>query len=291
MADRDDIAALWMVLERRRPLTAAGGGVSFALESATTLAMPFSTPSKDIVVVHTSDVHVDNDYNARLHGGDGTSGLACVLAAARDAEADVVLLVGDTFDSHRLPQEVLDRAAEVIATAEIPVVLLPGNHDPAIPEAVFRRGLLAGVENLHILGVTHEEAVDFPHLGLEVWGRPHRDYGDMTPFETVRARRTRWQIALAHGHYDPTIDRSIFPRPSWLIDDNEIAATGADYVALGHWNRAVKVGNGAVAAYYSGSPEYAGTANLVRLTGAGQVVVSKLELDIAREVHPQFVPD
>ena len=54
-------------------------------------------------------------------------------------------------------------------------------------------------------------------------------------------------------------------RPSWLIGDDEIAATGADYVALGHWNRAVRVGNGKVPAYYSGSPEYAGTINVVRL--------------------------
>jgi len=54
-------------------------------------------------------------------------------------------------------------------------------------------------------------------------------------------------------------------------------------VALGHWNRAAKVGNGATAAYYSGSPEYAGTINLVRLTRQGEVVVSHLALDIARE--------
>src|SRR5215510_10439653 len=95
--------------------------------------------TKDVVIVHSSDLHVDHDYTARLHGGDGTAGLACVLAAARAIRADVVLLVGDTFESHRLPQHVLDRTATVIATAGMPVVLLPGNHDPAIPEAVFRQ--------------------------------------------------------------------------------------------------------------------------------------------------------
>ena len=54
-------------------------------------------------------------------------------------------------------------------------------------------------------------------------------------------------------------------------------------MALGHWNRAVRVGNADIAAYYSGSPEYAGTINLVRCTRQGEVVVSQLELDIARE--------
>jgi DNA repair exonuclease SbcCD nuclease subunit len=246
--------------------------------------------NRDIVIVHTSDVHIDHDYTAKLHGGDGTAGLACVLNAARTAGADVVLLVGDTFDSHRVRQDVVDRAAAVIAAAEIPVVLLPGNHDPATPDAIYRQGLMAEVGNLHVLGVRHEEAVEFPHLSLEVWGRPHRDYSDMVPFGTVRPRRTRWQIAAAHGHYDPLIDRSIFPRPAWLINDDELTATGADYVALGHWNRCVRVGTGPVAGYYSGSPEYAGTVNVVRLTAEGGVLVTQNSLDIARDGDSVYVP-
>ena len=94
-------------------------------------------------------------------------------------------------------------------------------------------------------------------------------------------RSTRWQIAVAHGHYVAVPDRTIRLRPSWLIGDDELKATGADYIALGHWNRAAKVG--AVAAYYSGSPEYAGTVNVVRLTAAGAVAVTRAALDIARE--------
>jgi DNA repair exonuclease SbcCD nuclease subunit len=165
------------------------------------------------------------------------------------------------------------------------VVLLPGNHDPAVADAVYHHGRLARVANLHVLGITHDQAVLFPALNLEIWGRPHRDYSDMIPFESTRPRSTRWQIAVAHGHYQPHPDRSTRLRPGWLIGDDEIAATGADYVALGHWNRAAKVGSGAVAAHYSGSPEYAGSINLVRFTRTGGVVVSQLELDIAREPY------
>ena len=241
-------------------------------------------PARDIVVVHSSDLHVDHDYTARLHGGDGTAGLGCVLDAARDLAADVVLLAGDTFDSHRVPQSLIEQAAAVIGASALPVVILPGNHDPAIASAIYRGGPLATVKNLHVIGVTHDEAVPFPDLSLEVWGRPHRDYDDMIPFETVRARQTRWLIAMAHGHYEPKPDRSIGPRPSWLIGDDDIAATGADYVALGHWNRAVRVGNGVVPAYYSGSPEYSGTVNVVRLSNTGGVTVTRAPLDIAREV-------
>jgi len=246
--------------------------------------MPAS--QRDLIVVHSSDLHVDHDYTARIHGGDGAAGLACVLNAARAIAADVVILAGDTFDSHRVPQSLIERAAAVMSDAQLPIVLLPGNHDPAVSEGIYFGGALGAVRNLHIIGVTHEEAIVFDRLALEVWGRPHRDYDDMIPFEMARGgrqRRTRWQIAMAHGHYEPAPDRSIGPRPSWLIGDAELAATGADYVALGHWNRAIRVGNGSVPAYYSGSPEYAGTMNVVTMSEEKGVTVIRAPLDIARE--------
>lgn len=243
--------------------------------------------ARDIIVVHSSDLHVDHDYTARLHGGDGAAGLACVLGAARAMAADLVILAGDTFDSHRVAPALVERAADLLAAAAQPVVILPGNHDPAISNAVYRGSALAEVKNLHVIGVTEDEAVVFAPLGLEVWGRAHFDYDDMIPFEIARSRqrvrRTRWQIAVGHGHYQPAPDRSSGPRPAWLIGDAEIAATGADYVALGHWNRAAHVGNGAVPAYYSGSPEYAGTINVVRMNQSAGVTVTRAPLDIARE--------
>ena len=107
--------------------------------------MPYP-PTRDIVVVHSSDLHVDHDYTARLHGGDGTAGLGCVLEAARGLSADVVLLAGDTFDSHRVPQNLIEQAAAVIGAAALPVVILPGNHDPAIATAIYRDGAAQGGE-------------------------------------------------------------------------------------------------------------------------------------------------
>ena len=132
-------------------------------------------------------------------------------------------------------------------------------------------------DNLFVLGISHEEWLHFPQFDLELWGRPHRDYDDMVPLDGPPARRARWRVALAHGHYEPLPDRSTPLRPSWLIGDAELAATGADYVALGHWNRAIRVGGDDCEAWYSGSPDYAGSVNLVRLGAAG-VSVSQLAL-------------
>ncbi len=239
-----------------------------------------SRRGREIVVAHASDVHIDDGYTKRLFGGDGTGPLRAVLDAARRASADIVMLAGDTFECHRLPDDLLEQTAATIREFGLPIVLLPGNHDPAIDEAVFHRPAFANVDGLHILGVTHEEAVHFGHLDLEIWGRAHRDYSDMDPLAASRRRTTRWQIAMAHGHHTPVPDRSTKVRASWLIGDNEIEATKADYVALGHWNRRVQVGTGSVHAWYCGSPDYARSINVVRLRGDGVVDVSRAMLEL-----------
>ena len=231
-----------------------------------------------VVIAHASDVHVDDDYTARLFGGDGAAGLHAVLQAAHQCAADVLLLAGDTFDSHRMPQALLDHTADVIKSFDLPVVILPGNHDPAVEEAVYHNPSLRSLDHLFVLGITHDRAVHFPELDLEIWGEAHRDYFDMDPLAMPHARSTRWQVAMAHGHYIPVPDRSVLARPSWLLGDAEISATEADYVALGHWNRRTKVGDGVVEAWYSGSPDYARSINIVRLADGHGADVDQADL-------------
>lgn len=237
--------------------------------------MSSSQPTRvDVVLVHSSDLHVDDESSATKHS-DGTAGLAAVLDVARAANADVVLLAGDTFDNNRVAAPVLERTAQLLADAGRPVVILPGNHDPALPNSVFVRGDLVAIPNVMVLGITHDEAVELPQHDLEIWGHAHRDYENMVPLRGPRARSTRWQVAMAHGHYEPPESLATPLRPSWLFSDDAIAATAADYLALGHWDRPARVGNGVVPAYYSGSPDLARTVNVVRLTRDGRVEVTR----------------
>ena len=229
------------------------------------------------VIVHSSDLHLgtDDSFSER----DSLAVLPKVLNAARETRADIVLLAGDTFDNHRQPGELLERAAQMLRNYSDPVVILPGNHDPLTPDSVYRRGGLGQIPNVKILGLNADQSVLFPEFELEIWGRPHFDYTDMSPLANPLPRSTRWQLAAAHGHY---VDEARDPNRmigSWLIHREELVATGADYVALGHWNQATPVGNGEVTAYYSGSPEYAGTVNVIRLRTNGAVQVTQAPLE------------
>lgn len=238
----------------------------------------FAPPGRALRIVHSSDLHVGEGFTEPLHKGDGTAGLRVVLAAARRAAADLVVLAGDTFEHNRLSAPLLDRAAALLESGGMQVVILPGNHDPAITDSVFHRRI-AAPPNVRVIGVTDDEAVAFPDLGLEIWGNAHRDYADMAPLARPRPRQSFWQIATAHGHYVPSPDPAAKLRPGWLFGDTEIAATGADYVALGHWNRYAQVGGDGVPACYSGSPDFAGTVNLVTLAPEGTVTVERRPVD------------
>ena len=230
----------------------------------------------EVTIVHSSDLHLGTDDS--FSDRDRLANLPKVLAAAAEVDANVVLLAGDSFDNHRQPVEILERAAQILRDYGKPVVILPGNHDPLTPDSVYRRGGLGEVANVSILGLNAGQAVLFPELELEIWGHAHFDYTDMSPLANPRPRTTRWQLAAAHGHY---VDETRDPNRmigSWLIHREELLAIDADYVALGHWNQCTPVGNGDVAAHYSGSPEYTGTVNVVRFKKDGSVEVGKAQL-------------
>jgi len=230
---------------------------------------------RDVVLVHSSDLHLGTDSAYDPSGPPGrVRVLRRVLAAATEVNADLVILAGDTFDNNRQSAQLIDRAIRTMGECGVPIVILPGNHDPLTPDSVYRRADLRIAPNVSVLGLTVDEAVVFPSLDLEIWGRAHFDYSDMRPLQTPRLRSTRWQLAAAHGHYVDEPGKPGQILGSWLICREDLSAAGGDYVALGHWNQSIRVGDPRVNAYYSGSPDYSGTVNVVRFQTDGSVQVT-----------------
>ena len=227
----------------------------------------------EVTIIHSSDLHLGTDDS--FSDTDRLAVLPKVLTAASELDADVVVLAGDSFDNHRQPIRLLERAAQMLRDYRKPIVILPGNHDPLTPDSVYRRGGLGDIPNVNILGLNAGSAVTIAELELEIWGHAHFDYTDMSPLANPRPRTTRWQLAAAHGHYVDEVRDPNRLIGSWLIHREELIATGADYVALGHWNQSTSVGDGQILAHYSGSPEYTGTVNVVRLRRDGAVEVGK----------------
>ena len=174
--------------------------------------------NSDVIIVHSSDLHVDHDYTARLHGGDGTAGLACVLAAARAVRADVVLLVGDTFESHRLPQHVLDRTATSAGARLLRDWLRRPLRSPeaiglrhaAVDELVANRALRERLPSMR-------RWVEYA-AGAAAWSR-HPDRAEAYP-DPAPHEHFLWDSGF---HFGEWLEPGVPPRPDPAADHSDVA--------------------------------------------------------------------
>jgi len=226
---------------------------------------------KPVRVLHTSDVHIGG-WPPKTSSSAGLdlaiTTLQLIIEAAKTEHVDAVLFAGDLFDSNRVAPEAVAAAADIFATASLPIVILPGNHDPLTPDSIFERFKDTLPGNVHVFRQENGELIYLRDCALELWGRPHLTYDDFevlgAPDEWVQNTRSKaWRIAVAHGHY---VRSKVDERFSYLFRDGDIQALEADYLALGHWDIHEAVGGEDTPAYYSGSPCRIGSFNLVDLS-------------------------
>ena len=195
------------------------------------------------------------------------------MEAVTKISADLLLLCGDIFDSNRVADQVIRGALELLGQIGVPSIILPGNHDCHGQGSVYLRAQAMGLPpQVHILSPERQQVV-LPELDVSIWGRPHVDYRDLRPLHhPPSGSGQRWHIALAHGHL---VRQSWDLERSYLIFPQEIAESGAHYVALGHWELPYDASAGTVVAAYPGSPQM-----------ARQVLVVELDHKVRVRPHP-----
>jgi DNA repair protein SbcD/Mre11 len=213
---------------------------------------------KPLRIVHTSDVHLETDsFGSDRHGERLRSlvraAFSEVIEIANGRGADLLLIVGDLFDSSRISEGALKFALEEIGRAQMRVVMIPGNHDAhdersiyaALPQSALPR-------NLHLILEPTGSMLEFPDLTARVWGRALVEHSpDYRPLAGMPAPEPGvWNIALAHGYFMTEGD---MPRSS-PITAAEIEASGYDYIALGHVHVFHDVSQGPTRAIYCGTP-------------------------------------
>ena len=171
------------------------------------------------------------------------------------AEAvDLVLIAGDLFDSNAVSRNLVDEAVvQLKRLARIPVCILPGTHDCYEASSVYRRPEFQDTPNIHIF--TDEiTSISFPDLDLTVYGKANlHPTGTESPLIGLeKNKETKYHVAMAHGEI--AIEGK-FAGDYYPIEGKEIAASGMNYVALGHWHRYADFSQGGVKAFYCGAPE------------------------------------
>jgi DNA repair exonuclease SbcCD nuclease subunit len=239
-------------------------------------------------LLHTADVHL----GAR-HADLGDAAAAqrerqfAAFRASVDLgvaeKVDIFLIAGDLFDSNTQPKRSVERvAAELnrLADARIRTVIIPGTHDCYDRSSIYRTYDLetlagSGPDDDFVTVLNPDRPfVHLPSCEVVVHGvvfptkrAPHSPLRDLN-VATGPATAT-WHVGLVHGALaipGKTDGDEV------VVTKDEIAATGLDYLALGHWHSAQQGKAGTTTYAYSGAPEPVA----VNQDGAGKVLLVTL---------------
>jgi len=196
-----------------------------------------------------------------------------IAEVARSRRADFVLVAGDVLDDNGLGRDNLQQTADALRSyGDIPVGLLPGNHDAATTDSALMR--------LELPPTVRVLARREPARFGESWVYPcpllrRHEMDDPTRWLPAREPGDGIRIAVAHGgviDFADAAQTGDSETPN-LIDATRVIAKGFDYLALGDWHGTFRFGS---RAWYSGAPEATrfkesepGAVLLVEIDGPG----------------------
>ena len=187
-------------------------------------------------ILHSADLHLDSAFAGRSPEAVAAlrraqlrlPGLLADLC--RKHGCDMMLLSGDLFDGS-WTRDSVDALRNALADAAVPVFISPGNHDFCAPGSPWLRETWP--DNVHIFRKNSIESVVRPDLDCRVYGAGFEtmDCGALLEGFSKEGDE-KYHIGVLHG--DPTQKKS----PYNPITQAQVAASGLDYLALGHVHKA-----------------------------------------------------
>lgn len=251
---------------------------------------------RPLTLLHTADVHLGASFpylgsEGKDHRRLVAEAFQRVVDEALSRRVDLFVVAGDLFHTRTPGRPVVELALSALARlaeAGVTVALAPGTHDHDGPDSVWRLApfeeRVSGVQLLTGEGLVERR---LPALGVTLLARPNAtNASPESPLRGLSADgRQGVVVGVAHGSVTlgDKIGQSDFP-----IAPEDIASSGLQYLALGHWHKPADYSREGVAAWYSGSPEVlypkdsgAGKALLVTI-GGGDTKVEALQVGCLR---------
>ena len=242
--------------------------------------------AKTLRLAHVSDIHLDS--HGLTINGENESDLikarfAHVLTTLKTQQPDVMLLAGDLFESNHVQVEIIHWAMDQLDAYELPVVMIPGNHDCLIPDGIYRTHDFNAISNVHLIASEQGELVEFEEHDLLIWGKGM--YKHCAAFQPLggypqRPSDCRWFVGMGHGIYVPSGESTDRSSP---ILQREIENSPFDYLALGHHHARKELDLNGTKAVYPGSPTD-------HIGGGANYVTVELEVAVKPHVTVHTVP-
>ncbi len=239
-----------------------------------------------ITLLHTADWQLGARFAqfgpeaARMLRAARQATLRKALDAARAHRVDAFLIAGDLFENNLVDEAEVAAALRAFADfPEIPIYIVPGNHDPYTgPDCVWERPSVKSAP-AHVRVLRRAEPVDLGAAWLlpspltqkvsrtdpsQVLGRLAGELPDATAPAKIRVGLTHGSLAIEGLHKEDD-----FP-----IAPDAATRAGLDYLAIGHWHSWFEADGGRV--LMPGTPERdafdtrdCGHAALVRIDAPG----------------------
>jgi DNA repair exonuclease SbcCD nuclease subunit len=244
--------------------------------------------------IHTADLQLgmtrrflDEDAQARYAQARIDALVRIGELAARE-DARFVVVAGDVFETNRVRPRTVGRALEAMTAIPVPVLLLPGNHDPLDAASVYRSPTFVRAKPPHVTVIETNEPIRPTDTDeLEVIGAP---WLTKRPLEDLAATALTGlpvdgspRVLVAHGPIDFRGEaHELFTVRQAVLED-AVATGRVRYIALGDRHSTTAIGEtGRI--WYAGSPEPTAHDE----TDAGNVLLVDIDGDRC-DVQPRAV--
>ena len=197
-------------------------------------------------LIHTADVHLDSPLagvaNSATRRHELLVALSHLSEYANNNGVAAIIVAGDLFDEQFTTDQTVKSVADVVKNCKADWFVLRGNHGGAKPYEKLRELC----PEIHFFD---DEWTKYTVDGVTVCGR-ELGTNDAEQWEKLSLDKSTYNVLVLHGDVDD---------PSYgLIDKKAIAASGANYVALGHRHAFATHKFGAVKGCYCGVLEARG---------------------------------
>ena len=204
--------------------------------------------------LHTADWHLGMTRRflpseAQARFADDRIDAVREIARIAAAEGCVfVLACGDLFDSNHVDRQVVARAVDALGQFTVPVLILPGNHDPLDAASVYFSKAFTDRLPAGVSVIANSEPIVVAD-GVEVIGapwltrRPGRDLA-AAALDGLAPPATGMRVLAAHGAVDVLAYAGDDPALVRIDPLRSALSSGAvSYVALGDRHSALDVGD------------------------------------------------
>lgn len=184
------------------------------------------------LIFHAADLHIGARFEflppdaAKRAVVQQLSALRDFLADADEHHADAVLIAGDLFDTPEVPKQLSQAVFSLLGACSAPIFLSPGNHDYYFPRSPYAQELPS---NMTVFTDRILRPAPLADGNTIIWGAAFQDTKASIPLDAPLDPHTV-NICLVHGEIGG--DGGYNP-----IREDAAAASGFDYIALGHNHR------------------------------------------------------